>query len=130
MEFAINILARAAEAILIGIVGQETPVEIAPFNLLPGRHIVRGNFPGSGAPVYNFFKLARYYKDGQLDLDSVVRSDGSQRSTRSLRCWNGQQPGKHFRGAASARSQPTSASPPMDFDYQRSRSTPIAFDHA
>lgn len=73
MELAAGILGRGGEAILIGIARQETRVETTPFVFVRREHALRGSFYGSAAPEENFTRLAQLYKEGKLDLDSMVR---------------------------------------------------------
>lgn len=73
MELAAGILARGAEAILIGVAPGDMKIEVTPFLLVRREHVLRGSFYGSAAPNTTFLDLAGHYQQGRLPIDRMIK---------------------------------------------------------
>ncbi|REE18127.1 S-(hydroxymethyl)glutathione dehydrogenase/alcohol dehydrogenase [Paraburkholderia sp. BL27I4N3] len=73
MELAVAILHRGGEAILAGVARSDVEVSFRPFVLVRREHEIRGSFYGSATPEVDFPRFADFYRQGKLDLDTMVK---------------------------------------------------------
>jgi S-(hydroxymethyl)glutathione dehydrogenase / alcohol dehydrogenase len=72
MDLAISVLNRGGQAVLAGVARAETTVSFKPFVLVRQENAILGSFYGSAKPFTDFPRFANFYKEGVLDLDSMV----------------------------------------------------------
>lgn len=72
IDISAEILARSGESIIVGLPGEESMGRFSPAAMVRGETVIRGSYYGSADPKLNFLQMTEYYKQGKLNIDSMV----------------------------------------------------------